>query len=148
MPSTKRLRRRTVLAGGLGGVGAFLTGTYAWNRYSRRHELRIRSLRCRNETTETVRLALTVGTDLERTAETTQWLAPKGEERSEQHVNGPWLKYPKPYSVSAKTADDTLVRSNEALIGELDSRFGPQQAVIEILVTPEHELEIAVEAYS
>ncbi|MCU4752262.1 hypothetical protein OB919_09730 [Halobacteria archaeon AArc-curdl1] len=148
MPSTKRLRRRTVLTGGLGGAGAFLTGTYAWNRYSRRHNLRIRSLRCRNETEETVQLTLTVGTDLERAVETTQWLDPKGQDRAEQHVNGPWLKYPKPYSVSVETPHDARVLSNGTIIDELDSRWGPQQAVIEIVITPEQTLKTTVEAYS
>ena len=140
------LSRRSFVAFVLGGVSLFSASGYGWRRYSRRNYLDVR-LFGSNRSNEPVEVSVTVreGGDVfyEQTAE----LGAAGDDRQtdEQHLPGPWIKRPGPYSLQISAVNEAKELSNEEIIDRLDETgWGTERVNVEIVITEDRALETNV----
>ena len=146
MPSTHSYSRRTLVGAGLGGVGALITGSVAWNQYARRNHLTFRDLSARNDAEEPVTLTVDVGTDLEEPRTSTHQLEPAGIEdgSNETHVAGPWIKRARQWAIRASNGDDTITLSNRELNHRAETGWGADAIAVTIVLTEDGGLDSEV----
>ncbi|MFP9190779.1 hypothetical protein [Natronosalvus vescus] len=148
MPSINTFSRRTLVGAGLGGVGALLTGSIAWNQYARRNYLTVPTLSARNASEEPVTLTVDVGIDLEEPRTSTHRLEAAGLEdgANETYITGPWIKRARLWAIRAVAGEETLVLSNSELNDRANTRWGADAIEVTIVVTADGGLESEVAA--
>lgn len=143
MPSNRR--RRALVAGAFGGIGALATGGYAWNRYTNRNDLRFRPLEAVNESNESVTITVTVRSDQQGKHERTVDLEADGDEGDASRLNGPWIKSPRAYSLRVTSDEGGLVLKNRELVERLEAPgWGSDCARVTIVVARGSRLEAMV----
>lgn len=145
----ENISRRTLIAGGIGGVGVLGGGRYAWTQYATRNTLRLRPLECINRSSEHVELTLTVLVDREAVGDPRYvTLAPVDQEPDNQmHWNGHWIKKAQEYAVRAEVNGEELYLANSDIVTRLpDSGWGSDCASVRILVTEQGTLSSEIDS--
>ncbi len=139
--------RRTLLGAALAGLVGLAAGGYTWNQYSRRHDLRLRPLEVRNESTDPATIELAVH-DGDRTIRRTERLTPVDDDADRRAVPGRWMKHARPYAVRAELEDEAEAIELEpsTITGRLGGAgWGVDCAHLTVVVTTDRSLETRVD---